>query len=102
MSIVDKRILVAPDAHRDIAEITKLLASIFKVGKIESKVDEWGFPWTNKEDEERIKPIQNLMQKYSYGWYIESESYDNQIKSLIDFAKYIIDNIGKEVVYNEV
>lgn len=68
--------------------LCQLEQSILCLGKIMPDND--GF-FTSEEDWPRTRKFENLQEKYTYGWYIAEQSLEDQIKSLNEFKKYIID-----------
>lgn len=71
----------------EIKELCELEISILNNGKIEA--DEEGY-FINKKEEKRTKKLNELMTKYSYGWYITKESLEEQIISINNFKKFIM------------
>lgn len=39
-----------------------------------------------------LECLYDLQDKYTYGWYIAEQTMDEQIKSINDFKKYIIEH----------
>ena len=74
--------------QKELLQLCKLEQSILTEGKINS--DEEGY-FPSKEDEERVKDLYTLQEKYSYGWYIATESLEDQIKSINKFKEFIIE-----------
>lgn len=69
--------------------LCELELSILNDGKIEG--DESGF-FESVKDRNRTKGLADLQEKYSYGWYIAERTVEDQIKSINDFKKYIIEH----------
>ena len=77
----------------DIKVLAELKLDIIKNGKIrqqESDPDGFEYPFHYKEDEDRIKELNSIMDKYSYGWYIATETLEEQLLSITKFEEYIL------------
>lgn len=68
--------------------LCELELSILNNGKIEA--DESGF-FESLKDKDRIRGLIELQEKYTYGWYIAEQTVEEQIKSINDFKKHIIE-----------
>ena len=73
---------------QELITLCKLESSILVDGKINP--DEEGY-FACENDKERIIDLVKLQEKYTYGWYIAAESLEEQIKSINEFKKYIIE-----------
>lgn len=69
--------------------LCELELSILNDGKIEA--DESGF-FESLKDRDRIRGLAELQEKYTYGWYIAEQTVEEQIKSINDFKKHIIEH----------
>lgn len=81
----------------EIKVLCELEQSILNDGKIVP--DESGF-FESEKDKERVTGLSKLQDKYTYGWYIAKETMEEQIKSINDFKKYIMEhekNLSVEV-----
>jgi len=47
----------------------------------------------NKEDTYMIHLLENIMDHYTYGWYVLEENIFEQLKSINKFKVYILNNI---------
>ena len=47
-----------------------------------------------KQDKEILRIAENVMQDYTYGWYIYEENIIEQLRSINKFKVYILDLIG--------
>lgn len=77
----------------EIKALAELKVDIIKNGKIrqqESDSDGFEYPFPCKEDEDRIKELNSIMNKYSYGWYIATETLEEQLLSITKFEEYIL------------
>lgn len=77
----------------DIKVLAELKLDIIKNGKIRQMAkDSNGFeyPFPCKEDEGRIKSLESVMEKYTYGWYIATETLEEQLQSITKFEQYIL------------
>lgn len=61
---------------------------LFGSGAIEP--DESGF-FISEKDRERTNILSELMDKYTYGWYIAEQSKDEQLDDIKKFMSYIED-----------
>lgn len=103
----ETKVLSVQEAIKDVYVITKFIDGYRKNGRIKSEYevtkrdDEFGWNKVSscKADMQRISILQNLMDKYHYGWYIPKESITEQLKSLVDFQSYILSHIGERVVF---
>ena len=68
--------------------LCELEQSILCLGKITP--DEEGF-FTSEIDRPRVKKFEDLQEKYMYGWYIAEQTIEEQIQSINDFKKFIIE-----------
>lgn len=77
----------------DIKLLAELKLDIIKNGKIrQMKKDYDGFeyPFPCAKDQDRIKGLESVMDKYTYGWYIATETLEEQILSITKFEQYIL------------
>ena len=77
----------------DIKVLAELKLDIIKNGKIrqmEKDFDGFEYPFPCKEDEGRIKGLESVMDKYTYGWYIATETLEEQLQSITRFEQYIL------------
>lgn len=74
---------------QEIEIINTLILSIINEGKIQA-IDSYSDPFPIANDRKRVEDLESLMNKYKYGWYIATEPFKEQIKSLIKFQQYII------------
>lgn len=77
----------------DLKVLAELKLDIIENGKIhQTKKDFDGFedPFPCKEDENRIKGLESVMNKYTYGWYIATETLEEQLLSITRFEQYIL------------
>lgn len=77
----------------DIKVLTELKLDIIKNGKIrqmEKYFDGFKCPFPCEEDEGRIKGLESVMDKYDYGWYIATETLEEQLQSITKFEQYIL------------
>ena len=82
---------------QEIMNLTMLEADIIQFGKIENDGDEY-FPSPTRHDRERLRRFNfyRLQDKYGYGWYIEKDSLEDQIKEIEKFKIYIIENYKED------
>ena len=84
----------------DIKVLTELKLDIIKNGKIrqtkEEDVDGLRYPFACKEDLDRVKGLESVMEKYTYGWYIATETLEEQLQSITKFEQYLLSKIIKE------
>lgn len=73
----------------ELKTLCELELSILNDRKIDP--DETGF-MNAAYDEERLEGLSDLQDKYTYGWYIAEQTMEEQIKSINDFKKYIIEH----------
>lgn len=77
----------------DIMVLEELKLDIIKNGKIRQMEDNYDgikCPFPCEEDEDRVKDLQSVMFKYKYGWYIATETLEEQLKSITKFEQYIL------------
>lgn len=80
----------------DIKVLAELKLDIIKNGKIRQMkkgfdgVEYVEYPFPCKEDEGRIRGLESVMDKYTYGWYIATESLEEQLQSITKFEQYIL------------
>ena len=80
----------------DIKVLAELKLDIIKNGKIrqmEKDFDGFEYPFSCKEDEGRIKGLESVMDKYTYGWYIATETLEEQLLSITKFEQYILNKV---------
>lgn len=105
-----KHILTSEEAVQDCLVLSKLISSILKDGKIKNSgctigLDDEGLdPYEASCEEQRMKGILDLMDKYNYGWYFTVNTKENrvltqdeQIQNVVAFQLYILTNVGKNV-----
>lgn len=51
---------------------------------------------TNGNTEDYLSSLHELQDKYSYGWYIQDENWEAQIKSICEFKVYILENYKED------
>ena len=81
------------DKLMDIRVLVELKLDIIKNGKIRQQEgdcfgNEGIFPCD--EDMSRVRGLDSLMEKYSYGWYIATETLEEQLRSITKFEQYIL------------
>ena len=74
---------------KDLIELCKLELSILTDGKI---IPNKSGIFPSIMEQERVHELGKLQEKYNYGWYIAEQSMEDQIKSINEFKKYIIEN----------
>lgn len=78
----------------DIKVLAELKLDIIKNGKIrqttQKDFDGVEYPFPCKQDEDRIKGLESIMNKYTYGWYIATETLEEQLLSITKFEQYIL------------
>ena len=82
------------DKLMDIRVLAELKLDIIKNGKIrqaEKDSDGFEYPFPCKEDEVRVSGLYSVMDKYTYGWYIATETLEEQLDSITKFEQYILD-----------
>lgn len=82
----------------DIKILAELKLDIIKNGKIRqmpNDFDGFEYPFPCKEDEHRIKGLESVMDKYTYGWYIATETLEEQLQSITKFELYILNKVMK-------
>ncbi len=82
----------------DIKILAELKLDIIKNGKIR-RLENCPYneiPCTHKDDEDRVKGLYSLMDKYTYGWYIVTETLEEQLASITRFELYILDKVINE------
>lgn len=90
-------VLTESEALNDIISLSALEASIYTDGIIKHDADK-EIPFAAAEESVRMKPLNELMDKYTYGWYIaESKTVQQQVKDIDEFKDYILANIGRMV-----
>lgn len=72
----------------DLKTLCELELSILNDGKINT--DESGY-FESKKDKKRLEGFMKLQDKYTYGWYIAPLPMEEQIKTINDFKRYIIE-----------
>ena len=80
----------------DIKVLAELKLDIITNGKIRQmpkELDGFEYPFPCKEDEHRIKRLQSVMDKYTYGWYIATETLEEQLQSITKFEQYILNTV---------
>lgn len=80
----------------DIKVLAELKLDIIKNGKIrqmEKDCDGFEYPFPCKEDEGRINGLESVMDKYTYGWYIATETLEEQLLSITKFEQYILNKV---------
>ena len=81
----------------DIEILSKLKLDIIKNGKInqtdQKDIDGDRMPFPCADDDSRVKDLHSVMDKYTYGWYIATETLEEQLKSLTDFEQYILNTV---------
>ena len=84
----------------DVKVLAELKLDIIKNGKIrqtkEKDFDGCRYPFPCREDESRINGLDSIMDKYTYGWYIATETLEEQLQSITKFEQYILNKIIKE------
>lgn len=82
---------------QEIMNLTMLEADIIQFGKIEDNGDEF-CPSVTKHDSERLSRFNffKLQNKYKYGWNIEKDSLEDQIKEIEKFKLYIMKNYKED------
>lgn len=82
--------------YQEIMCLSKLEEDIIQYGKIGLLYEDQ--PFVSKRDLERLKRFKfcEIQDKYNYGWYIETESLDEQIKSIEKFKLHIMDNYKED------
>lgn len=68
--------------------LCELEMSILNDGKITT--DEIGC-FASKEDEQRLKGLYSIQDKYHYGWYIARDTFKEQLLGINEFKKYILE-----------
>lgn len=74
---------------KELKTLCELEFSILNYGKIDK--DATGFMNETYEDR-RLEGLFDLQDKYTYGWYIAEQTMEEQIKSINEFKKYIIEH----------
>lgn len=74
---------------KELKTLCELELSILNNGKIEP--DERGY-FESDKDIDRVRSLGSLQEKYTFGWYIATQTMEEQIKSINDFKKYIIEH----------
>lgn len=77
------------DKIEEIKVLCELELSILNDGKVVA--DESGF-FESLKDRDRVRGLGELQEKYAYGWYIAEQTVEEQIKSINDFKKYILEH----------
>lgn len=72
----------------DLMILCELEQSILCLGKI--MPDDDGY-FTAEIDYPRVRKFENLQVKYTYGWYIAEQTIEEQIQSINEFKKFIIE-----------
>ena len=83
------------DKLMDIKVLAELKLDIIKNGKIRQTEEMYqGLrePFVHEEDEDRVKGLESVMDKYVYGWYIAEETLEEQLQSITRFEQYILSN----------
>jgi len=73
--------------------LDELKLDIIKNGKIrqmEKDFDGFEYPFPCEEDIDRIKSLEHVMDVYCYGWYIATETLEEQLLSLTKFEHHIL------------
>lgn len=73
----------------ELKKLCELELSILNNGKIDPDKDGY---YEATYDRCRVKDLGDLQEKYTYGWYIAEQTMEEQIKSINDFKKYIIEH----------
>ena len=74
---------------KEIKTLCQLELSIINEGKIKDD-GEGILPHVNEY--ERLKGLDNLMEKYHYGWYIAESDMQEQLRQINHFKIYILAN----------
>ena len=77
----------------DIKVLAELKLDIIKNGKIrqtETMCGGFREPFECEEDRDRVKDLYSVMDKYTYGWYIATETLEEQLQSITKFEQYIL------------
>jgi len=74
-------------------ENSKQIKDIEKLCKVENFILTNGSAIT-KQDKEILSIAENVMQDYTYGWYIYDENVIEQLHSINKFKIYILELIG--------
>ena len=72
---------------------SKQIKDVEKLCKVENFILNNGSAIT-EQDKEILKIAENVMQNYTYGWYIYEENIIEQLHSINKFKIYILDLIG--------
>lgn len=70
-------------------EVIKRLKDVEKLCKVENFIISNGRPLT-EQDKDMLYLIEDVMEDYTYGWYIYKEGFFNQLKSINEFKVYIL------------
>lgn len=74
--------------NRELKILSGVELDILENGKIEADADGY---FATKKDAERIRLLEDVMNQYTYGWYIAKlPSVEAQVKSIAEFKIYII------------
>jgi len=52
-----------------------------------------------RQDKEILRIAENVMQDYTYGWYIYEENIIEQLKSINQFKIYILELMGEILIW---
>ena len=80
----------------DIKVLAELKLDIIKNGKIrQTEMVCGGFrePFECEEDRDRVRGLYSVMDKYTYGWYIATETLEEQVQSVTKFEQYILNTV---------
>ena len=92
-----KYVLTESEALNDVISLSALEMSIYTKGVIKHDPNK-KVPFAAAEESTRMKPLDKLMDKYMYGWYIaESKTVQQQVKDINEFKDYILANVGRMV-----
>lgn len=84
----------------EIKQLTELEMDIMKNGKIQASEEDGLEFFVSRQDRFRVRHLDKLMGKYTYGWYIAEESLENQLASIAKFKIHIL-SLEKESVKKE-
>jgi len=83
---------------KDLEILAKLKLDIIQNGKIRQEdindPDGIEYPYPCKQDQDRVKALESIQEKYTYGWYIATETLEEQLSSITKFEQYILDYNG--------
>lgn len=82
------------DILNELKILCELELSLIENGKI--LADEEGY-FAHSTEQERLKGLDSLQDKYHYGWYIAAESLTEQLQSINEFKLFII---GESKIYD--